>query len=109
MIKTVQKVWGSEDWIVNNKRYCGKILNLNKGYRCSLHCHKEKEETFYVLEGKVLMQIENAMKTMKPGESIDIHKGVYHRFTGLEDSKIIEFSTQHKDEDSYRTELSGKA
>jgi len=31
-----------------------------------------------------------------------------HRFTGLENSEIMEFSTHHEDEDSYRDELSGK-
>jgi hypothetical protein len=30
-----------------------------------------------------------------------------HRFSGLEDSEIIEFSTHHEDEDSYRQERSG--
>ena len=45
---------------------------------------------------------------MLPGLSILIEPNTKHRFTGLEDSEIIEFSTHHEDSDSYRDELSGK-
>jgi len=107
-MEKVEKVWGKEIWVVNNDLYCGKILILNKGYQCSLHYHKIKDETFYILEGKVLMQIENFTKVMYPGEAIHIDPRVLHRFSGLEKSKIIEFSTKHFDEDSYRVEKSCK-
>ncbi len=106
-MKTVEKVWGNEEWIVN-RDYCGKILNLNKGFRCSLHYHKNKDETFYVLEGKVLMEIAGKNKIMHPGDVQLVEPGQKHRFTGLIDSKILEFSTHHEDEDSYRDEVSGK-
>jgi len=61
-MKTVDKDWGRELWIVNNDKYCGKILELNKGYRCSIHYHKIKDETFYILEGRVLMEIWDEVK-----------------------------------------------
>lgn len=35
----------------------GKILTLKKGFRCSLHTHKIKDETFYILDGEVLMEV----------------------------------------------------
>ncbi len=41
---------------------------------------------------------------MKPGDTLEITPGLMHRFTGLEDSEIIEFSTEHFEEDSYRVE-----
>ena len=106
--KKVKKVWGYEIWMVNSEKYCGKILNLKKGYRCSLHQHFIKDETFYILEGKVLMQIVDVIKTMNVNESVHIPPRTIHRFTGLEDSKIIEISTQHFEEDSYRLTESGK-
>jgi quercetin dioxygenase-like cupin family protein len=105
--KEVKKEWGKEQWLVN-REYCGKKLILNKGYRCSMHYHKNKDETFYVLKGKVLMEIGNKKHIMLPGHSILIEPNTKHRFTGLEDSEIIEFSTHHEDSDSYREELSGK-
>jgi len=106
--KEVEKVWGKELWIANNEAYCGKILAVNKGYRCSIHYHKIKDETFYILTGKVLMEVAGESRVMKPGDTVRLIPGTYHRFTGLEDSQIAEFSTYHEDDDSYRTELSGK-
>lgn len=105
--KEVQKVWGKEVWIVN-RDYCGKKLILNKGFRCSMHHHKNKDETFYVIKGKVLIEIGMKKYVMLPGDSMLIKPGQKHRFTGLEDSEIIEFSTHHEDSDSYRDEPSGK-
>ena len=104
----VEKVWGREYWIVNSKKYCGKILTLRKGYRCSLHAHKIKDETFYILDGEVLMEVGDKTQVMKSGDIVHIVPNVYHRFTGITDSKIVEFSTQHFDNDSYRNTKSGK-
>jgi len=105
--KEVKKEWGKEIWIVN-RDYCGKKLILNKGFRCSMHYHKNKDETFYILRGKVLMETGNKKQIIIPGHSILITPNTKHRFTGLEDSEIIEFSTHHDDSDSYRDEVSGK-
>jgi len=105
--KEVPKVWGKEIWLANFD-YCGKKLILNKGFRCSRHYHKNKDETFYINKGKVLMEINNEKRIMKQGNSVRITPGMKHRFTGLEDSEIIEFSTHHEDSDSYRDELSGE-
>ena len=108
MHKIVEKKWGHEEWIIN-RDYCGKKLVLNKGSRCSMHYHKIKDETFYIVKGKVLLELEDQKKILKPGNSILILPNKKHRFTGLEDSEIIEFSTHHEDSDSYREEgmLSG--
>jgi len=106
--KIVEKVWGRELWIANTEDYCGKILKLNKGYQCSFHHHKNKDETFYVLSGKVLMEVDGETKIMESEESVRIVPGVNHRFTGLENSKMIEFSTHHEESDSYRLEKSRK-
>lgn len=100
-IKIVPKVWGEEHWIVN-KEYCGKKLILKKGYRCSMHYHKKKDETFYIIKGRVLMELGQKKWVMNVGDVLHIPPGAKHRFTGLEDSEIIEFSTHHEDEDSYR-------
>ena len=104
-----EKVWGREEWIANNHKYCGKKLILNKGKRCSLHYHKLKDETFYLQSGKILMELDGFEMVLNPGEYIEIPKTNSHRFSGLEDSVIFEFSTQHFDSDSYRAkeQLSG--
>jgi quercetin dioxygenase-like cupin family protein len=101
------KVWGSEEWIVN-RNYCGKILNLKKGHRCSIHYHKNKDETFYLLDGKVLLELDGKTIVMNKGDAQLIEPNQKHRFTGLKNSRLIEFSTHHEEEDSYRDAPSEK-
>ena len=106
-MKRVEKGWGHEIWITNGA-YCGKILALKKGFRCSVHHHKLKDETFYVTSGRVLMELGDEKAVMVAGQSLLIPPNKKHRFTGLEDSEIFEFSTHHEDSDSYRDEESGE-
>jgi mannose-6-phosphate isomerase len=102
----VPKEWGEEHWIVNGD-YCGKKLVLRKGYRCSLHYHKVKDEVFYLIAGRVLLELDGVEHVMVPGDHHHVSPGTPHRFSGLEDSEIIEFSTHHEDDDSHRIEKSG--
>lgn len=96
------KVWGVEVWIVNQPEYCGKILRISKGFRCSVHYHKLKDETFHVTRGAVLMEIDGDARLLTEGMTQRIPRGCKHRFTGIEESEMIEFSTHHEESDSYR-------
>ena len=104
-----EKVWGGEKWICNTSLYCSKILYLNKGYRCSYHYHRIKDETFHILKGTVFMVVNGSMLVLEVGDTIHIAPGDIHSFTGLEDSEILEVSTKHMEDDSYREDKSGKA
>lgn len=106
-IPVYPKIWGEEHWIVN-REYCGKKLVLKKGFRCSVHYHKIKDETFYVIAGKVLMEVNDDVLVLTLGAKQHISIADRHRFTGLEDSEMIEFSTHHEDDDSYRDVSSGE-
>lgn len=105
MTTHVTKAWGSETWIANDL-YCGKIMRLKQGMQCSLHHHKIKDETFYVLEGEVLFELGGSAFPMVLGDRVHVPPGVQHRFTGLTDSVMIEVSTPHSDDDVYRAEVS---
>lgn len=41
---------------------------------------------------------------LEPGDSVHLPAGTIHRFSGLEDSEIFEFSTLHDDADVVRIE-----
>lgn len=107
-LKRVKKVWGREIWIANNKLYCGKLLSLKKGYHSSYHRHLVKDETFFVLKGRVLLQLGHKFLTLKRNDSIRIKPKHWHRFYGIVSSTIIEFSTRHSDRDVERKTQSGK-
>jgi len=107
-METHKKIWGEEKWIINTEKYCAKILYLKRNYRCSYHYHKIKDETFYVLRGTILIEIEKEEYLMGKGGMVHISPGTRHRFTGGTDAEILEVSTQHFEDDSYRLIKSGR-
>ena len=110
-IKIVPKGWGYEKWIANSELYCGKLLFIRKGHRCSWHYHKLKDETFYIQSGEILLiygdvdDMEKAkMKVLGPGDKFYVYPGLRHQMQAREDTELFEFSTQHFDSDSNRIE-----
>ena len=106
------KVWGEEVLIVNNGMYCGKLLRINKNYRCSDHYHKIKHETFLVTRGVVLLSWEyegdSGHEVMQSGDVFEVPPYMVHSFWGFDDSTILEISTEDIAEDSYRNSESHK-
>ena len=104
--KIVPKGWGREVHIHNDRDYCGKLLHLNEGGQCSLHFHVNKTETFYILEGRVELELFHDLNTEKilleEGESIDIPRFLAHSFRGIKKSVILEISTFDEETDSVR-------
>ncbi len=105
----VPKGWGFEKWIVNNEKYCGKLLYFVKGKKCSWHYHKIKDEVFYIQSGKIQVfygetdsWLDSKSFILEKGDSFHIPVGLRHQMIALEDTELFEFSTQHFDEDSIR-------
>lgn len=103
------KSWGHETWIVNNESYCGKLLHINRGRHTSMHFHSKKLETMYCLKGEFridFMDTKSGLKNIKlltAGDSITIEPNTPHEIWGIsEENILIEFSTHHENEDSYR-------
>jgi len=107
-VEIVPKLWGYEKWLENNEKYCSKLLSLKKGYQCSLHYHKIKDEMFLVTKGHVRLELGKRVIHMREGNFVRIPPRALHRFRGIEDSDILEISTHHSEEDSYRLEESRK-
>jgi mannose-6-phosphate isomerase-like protein (cupin superfamily) len=104
------KGWGEELWIVNNEKYCGKLLRFNKGAEFSMHYHIKKEETWFVLQGSLkieyydLSNADKKEKLLNVGDVIHICPCIPHKLFALTEASLIEVSTQHFEEDSYRVE-----
>ena len=109
--KIVEKPWGRELWLVNNEEedYCSKILEIRHSGSTHMHFHMLKHETFYVLSGSLYLSIIDTSNAsiselvIAEGQTIEIPRGQPHRLIAkYQDVKIIETSTFHRDEDSYR-------
>lgn len=109
-IKIVSKSWGREVWLVNDEKnnYCGKILEVNAGEGFKMHFHDIKVETFYLLSGEmtiVLMDTSDRSlhsSRFLPGQCLDLNRLVPHAVVAKGDSTLLEVSTFHRDEDSFR-------
>ncbi len=108
-VRIVPKGWGREVWIANGDLYCGKILEIKRGKRCSLHFHKLKSESFYLRSGRLKVRVKESPEAetieefeLGAGQCMDVPRGLVHQMEALEDAELFEFSTQHFDSDSYR-------
>lgn len=99
----VDKPWGHEiRWAINDK-YLGKILHINQGCRLSKQYHEVKDETIYVLEGVLLLELgdkETETKMLGEGDRHRITPGTVHRFKAptYTSVKLIEVSTPEIDD-----------
>ena len=106
--KKIEKKWGEEILIINNKdkNYCGKILNIKAGGQMSLHFHTKKDEIFYVINGNVELIIifngEEKRFILNPTNSFHIFSGLIHKLIGITNAQIAEFSTFDNSWDSFR-------
>ena len=102
-IKEVLKPWGKEIWFAIEPEYVGKILHIKKGHRYSLQYHEKKKETQYLLKGKIKFTLGKSPDTLEehflnPGDKLDVYPGTIHRAQALEDSEILEVSTNDLDD-----------
>lgn len=102
--KTVEKVWGREVWLTNTPLYCLKQLHVNPGYRCSLHYHEAKDETFVVGSGAGFLQLRDDLYRLREGDVVHVPPRTPHRFfaEGSDPLVLLEVSTHHDDADVVR-------
>jgi mannose-6-phosphate isomerase-like protein (cupin superfamily) len=106
----VDKGWGWEDIWVTSDKYCSKFLHFNEGAKFSMHFHAEKEETWYVLEGKFIVSwidtdtAERYSKEAVQGDIIHNPPLTPHQLHCIEKGIILEVSTPDSVRDNYRVE-----
>jgi mannose-6-phosphate isomerase-like protein (cupin superfamily) len=98
--KRIEKPWGYEiHWVPEDAPYMGKVLHVNEGARLSLQVHDEKQESWFIMNGKGAVIWENNQGEMietvlEPGKGYSTKVGQKHRLKGLEGGcDILEVST----------------
>jgi len=101
--KHVAKPWGYEvHWAVTD-RYVGKLLHIEAGHLLSLQYHERKDESIYVLRGRMIFRYRNEQgelvdREMIAGEAQHVPTGLVHQFEALEHTDVLEASTPHLDD-----------
>jgi mannose-6-phosphate isomerase len=101
--REVSKPWGSELWYAHTDRYAGKVLRVNAGQRLSVQYHREKDETSYLLSGRVTISQGPSAEQMHarqvgPGDAWRNEPNVVHTIEAIEDSVVLEVSTPELDD-----------
>ena len=101
--RRVEKPWGHELWWAENDAYAGKLLHVDAGHRLSLQLHREKDETSYLLSGRLRLTLgpgphDLHEQEIGPGYAWRVEPGTVHRIEAIEDSVVLEVSTPHLDD-----------
>ena len=102
--RRVEKPWGWELIWAHTEAYVGKILFVREGHSLSLQYHVQKDESWYVESGRARVQLGNTgdavldEAVISAGDAFRFRPGTVHRVTALEDTTILEVSTQQLDD-----------
>jgi mannose-6-phosphate isomerase-like protein (cupin superfamily) len=102
--RKVEKPWGYELIWAEADQYVGKVLFVKAGESLSLQFHRVKDESWLVREGRAKLELGSAgdavlkEEVIGAGSSFRFRPGTVHRVTALEDTTILEVSTNHLDD-----------
>lgn len=101
--RRVAKPWGHELWWAATEAYAGKLLHVKAGHRLSLQLHRQKDETSYLLSGRLRLTRGPSADALReqeigPGHVWRVEPGTVHSIEAIEDSVVLEVSTPHLDD-----------
>jgi mannose-6-phosphate isomerase-like protein (cupin superfamily) len=111
IISPEEKVWGQE-LIICREPHAAKIMILEPGAQVSLHWHRNKSETFILIQGELIIEgilqsgATRLTRLVDKFSSVTLAPNVPHTFycdsTQTEPTIFIEASTEDHPDDSYR-------
>jgi sialic acid synthase SpsE/mannose-6-phosphate isomerase-like protein (cupin superfamily) len=89
---------------VVNRDYCKKLIVLLPNQKHPEQYHKQKEETFHILHGKVSISLDGNEKEYNKGDVVIVERGMKHSFKTNTGVVIEEISSTHWVNDSFYTD-----
>ena len=99
--RRVEKPWGYELIWADAEQYVGKVLCVKAGHSLSLQFHREKDESWYIHEGRAELELAApgdalpASEVVGRGAAFRLRPGTVHRIRAIEDTLVLEVSTPH--------------
>ena len=102
-IRRIDKPWGYELIFAETEDYVGKVLHVDAGAALSLQYHREKDETLFLREGEVELEVDEGGELvrhrLRQGDAYRIVPGTRHRLiAGKAGCDVIEVSTPQLDD-----------
>ena len=83
-----------------------EILAEDKGLGPGLHFHRNMEESFYVLAGKILFTLGESSVVVQEGESLSVERNLIHSWkTAEKNTKMLIFFTPAQNQTDYFAKL----
>ncbi len=101
--RRVEKPWGHELIWAHTDAYVGKVLVIEAGRRLSLQRHEVKDESIYVVAGRLRLHLEDDSGTVQVEElGVGAHRhvptGRIHRYEAIDRTELMEVSTPELDD-----------
>lgn len=84
------KVWGQTEELIRTPLVEVHRIHINPEMRCSMHKHNQKWNMFYVIEGRLAIDVEKNdyalvdTTVLEAGEWTSVKPGEYHQFRSLD-------------------------
>ncbi|MBD3404676.1 MAG: hypothetical protein GF411_00905 [Candidatus Lokiarchaeota archaeon] len=96
-----EKCWGRVQHIFYNSKAGVSHLEVERGFRCSIHKHKYRNNMFCVHSGLLVVQVwpgdladdKSELILLSPGEVLDVPAGYWHRFRVYRSGILTEIYT----------------
>lgn len=86
---SVQRPWGDFLTHYSGNNYAIKTINVNPEQRISLQRHRWRDEHWFIVEGRAIVEKANELWYINSGQTIDIPKGTWHRVTNKEKTPLV--------------------
>ena len=112
-VKRVLKPWGYELIWAHTEHYVGKLLHINAGQALSVQYHNQKDETIFLLRGRMKYRVGSGVGGRGSGEGLEEGReavereegqsfrntpGTVHQMIAITDCDVLEASTPHLDD-----------
>lgn len=91
----VHRPWGHFEVLADQSALKLKCIVVQPGGRLSLQRHRLRHEHWFVVEGLAEVEVDGTPHSLRPGQSIDVPLGAWHRLAnaGTQALVLIEIQT----------------
>jgi mannose-6-phosphate isomerase-like protein (cupin superfamily) len=93
--------WGRFEQYTLNEPTTVKVITVAPGHRLSLQRHTGRDEWWTILDGELVVQVDNEERAARRGDRVWIRRGQLHRAqnTSSREASLLEIAFGHFDED----------
>lgn len=85
----VYRSWGTREIVIQEPGYRVRKLTVYPGETLTRHIHTKRNENYSVVKGMLSVELEDGIRKIGAGESINILPGVVHRLYNETDEDVI--------------------